>query len=122
VTLEKRPESSDDINEPDEEQDGGPEEEEPDPVPRMGDEDSGLDLRIPGADGHVDGVEASMKERAEAGLQDSLDLRDWRMPSARDYFWYLVVYTVLIALAVHVIYQYRMVWAYVLWGLQHVNP
>jgi len=80
------------------------------------DAEAGLDLILAGVDAHVDGVEASMRERAEAGLQDTLDLKDWKMPSVRDYFWYLVVYTSLIALAIMVIYRYRMVWAYVLWG------
>jgi len=87
-----------------------------DPGAGEADGEAGLDLMVAGADAHVDGVEASMRERAEAGLQDTLDLRDWKMPSAGDYLWYLVVYTSLITLAVMVIYRYRMVWAYVLWG------
>jgi hypothetical protein len=49
-------------------------------------------------------------------MQDSLDLSEWKMPSFRDYFWYLVVYTFTIALAVQVIWWYQQLWAYVLWG------
>ncbi len=89
---------------------------DPDDISKVADEDSGLDIVVPGVIEGVDGIEPSRRERAEAGLQDTLDLRDWRMPSIRDYFWYLVVYTLLIALAVMVIYSYRMLWAYVLWG------
>ncbi len=80
------------------------------------DEDSGLDIMVPGVDPGFDGVDPSPGERVEAGLQDSLDLRDWKMPSLRDYFWYIFVYTVLITLAVQVIYRFQMLWAYVLWG------
>ncbi|MCJ2540050.1 MAG: hypothetical protein LN414_02125 [Candidatus Thermoplasmatota archaeon] len=89
---------------------------DPEDISKVVDEDSGLDIMVPGVDKGVEGVDASVRERAEAGLQDTLDLRDWKMPSIRDYFWYLFVYTILIALAVQVIYRYRMLWAYVLWG------
>ena len=78
--------------------------------------ESGFDIRIPGVDPDLDGLEPTQRERFEEGLQDTLDLRDWRMPELRDYFWYLVVYTTLIALAVLIIWRYRMLWAYVLWG------
>jgi hypothetical protein len=89
---------------------------DPEEISRVVDDDTGLDIMVPGVVEGIDGVEASLSERAEAGLQDTLDLSDWKMPSIRDYFWYLFVYTVLIALAVQVIYSYRMLWAYVLWG------
>ncbi|UCC93359.1 MAG: hypothetical protein JSW25_01425 [Thermoplasmata archaeon] len=89
---------------------------DPEDISSVEDDDTGLDLMVPGVDEGVDGVDASLRERAEAGLQDTLDLTDWKMPSLRDYFWYLFVYTILIALAVQVIYNYRMLWAYVLWG------
>mgnify|MGYP006987907741 CR=1 FL=1 len=82
----------------------------------VAEEDAGLDIMVPGVDPGVDGVDPTPRERIEAGLQDSLDLSDWRMPSLGDYFWYVLVYTVLITLAVAVIYRYRMLWAYVLWG------
>ncbi len=85
-------------------------------IPLVPDEDTGLDIMMPGVDEGLDGLDPSPRERMEAGLQDTLDLRDWKMPSVRDYFWYLFVYTVLIALAVQVIYRYRMLWAFVLWG------
>jgi len=88
----------------------------PEDISKVADGDSGLDIMVPGVDEGVDGVDASVRERAEAGLQDTLDLQDWKMPSVRDYFWYLFVYTILIALAVQVIYRYQMLWAYVLWG------
>ena len=79
-------------------------------------EDPGYSVRVPGVDPGMDGLTPTQRERMEAGLQDSLDLTDWKMPSLRDYFWYIVVYTFTIALAVQVIYWYREVWAYVLWG------
>jgi hypothetical protein len=88
----------------------------PEGIDEVPDDDTGLDIMVPGVDEGFDGVDPSPRERVEAGLQDTLDLRDWKMPSVRDYFWYLFVYTVLIALAVQVIYRYRMLWAYVLWG------
>ena len=79
-------------------------------------EDPGYSVRVPGTDPDIYGIAPTSSERMEAGLQDSLDLTDWKMPSLRDYFWYLVVYTFTIALAIQVIYMYREVWAYVLWG------
>jgi hypothetical protein len=88
----------------------------PEDVPPVSDDDTGMDLMLSGGRGDLEGVDPSPRERVEAGLQDTLDLRDWKMPAARDYFWYLFVYTVLITLAVLVIYRYRMLWAYVLWG------
>jgi hypothetical protein len=63
-----------------------------------------------------EGVEPTSRERLEEGLQDTMNLRNWRMPSARDYFWYLVVYGTLIALAVWVIWRYQLVGIYILWG------
>jgi len=89
---------------------------DPDGISRVADDDTGLDIMLAGVDASIDGVDPSLGERAESGLQDTLDLRDWKMPSVRDYFWYIFVYTILIALAVQVIYSYRMLWAYVLWG------
>jgi hypothetical protein len=89
---------------------------DPEDIPEVADDDTGLDIMVAGVDPGVDGVDASLRERAEAGLQDTLDLRDWKMPSLKDYFWYMFVYTVLIATAVYVLYNYRMLWAYVLWG------
>jgi hypothetical protein len=106
-------------NEEDELEDDGDEQPQPlapEDISEVADEDSGLDIVVPGVIDGVDGLEPSMRERAEAGFQDTLDLRDWKMPSIGDYSWYLVVYTLLIALAVGVIYRYQMLWAYVLWG------
>lgn len=101
-------------------QENGPEQEQvPEDAPEGGlisKSDAGFDIRIPGVDPDLDGLEPTQRERFEEGLQDTLDLRDWKMPALRDYFWYLVVYTSLIALAVMVILRYRMLWAYVLWG------
>lgn len=106
---------------PTEDEEERPEDEQPesgpsDVEPAVTDEDAGMDIMVPGIDEGVDGVDPSMRERAEAGLQDTLDLREWKMPSIRDYMWYLVVYSTLITLAVLVIYRYQMLWAYVLWG------
>jgi hypothetical protein len=89
---------------------------DPSDISQVDDDDTGLDIMVPSLDMGMDGLDASMRERAEAGLQDTLDLRDWKMPSVRDYFWYMFVYIILITLAVQVIYNYRMLWAYVLWG------
>lgn len=76
------------------------------------------DIRPPapaGALGPSD-IEPTQQERLEAGLQDTLTLTDWKMPSARDYSWYLLIYASTISLSVYVILRYRMLWAYVLWG------
>jgi hypothetical protein len=104
------------MKEPEEELPEGLPAEVPGEAPEPEAEETGLDIMVPGVDDGVDGVDPSVGERMEAGLQDTLDLRDWKMPSVRDYFWYIFVYTVLIVLAVQVIYRYRMLWAYVLWG------
>lgn len=90
--------------------------EDPEDVLMASDDDESGDIMLTSVRDDLAGLEPSPRERVEAGLQDTLDLRDWKMPSVRDYFWYLFVYTVLITLAVLVIYRYRMLWAYVLWG------
>ncbi len=79
-------------------------------------EDPGYSIRVPGVDPGVVGVAPTQSERMESGLQDTLDLSEWKMPSIRDYFWYLVVYTLTMALAVSVIWRFQQLWAYVLWG------
>jgi hypothetical protein len=79
-------------------------------------EDPGYSIRVPGVDPSVEGIAPTQAERMQSGMQDSLDLAQWKMPSIRDYFWYLVVYTFTIALAVQVIWWYQQLWAYVLWG------
>jgi hypothetical protein len=55
-------------------------------------------------------------ERLEAGLQDSLDLSSWRMPTVRDYAWYIAVYGVAIVGSAYIIVRYRALWAYTIWG------
>lgn len=79
-------------------------------------EDPGYSIRVPGVDPGVEGLTPTHTERMQSGMQDTLDLSQWKMPSFRDYFWYLVVYTFTIALAVQVIWWYQQLWAYVLWG------
>ena len=70
-----------------------------------------------GEDGELDlGDRPSQRERFEAGLQDTMDLSDWRMPDLVDYSWYIAVYGLLIALAVYIIIRYQFLAIYVLWG------
>lgn len=54
--------------------------------------------------------------RLEAGLQDTLDLSDWRMPGLYDYAVYYVMYGGLMALAVYIIVRFRDPRIVVLWG------
>jgi hypothetical protein len=79
-------------------------------------EEMRFDLKAPGEEPEMAGIEPTQRERLEAGLQDSLDLREWRMPRFMDYYWYIVVYGALIALSVYVVVSYQALWAYVLWG------
>ena len=79
-------------------------------------DDRALPKGIPVDEPWDEGVEPTQRERLEEGLQDTMNLRTWRMPSARDYFWYLVVYGTLITLAVGVIWRFQRVGIYILWG------
>jgi hypothetical protein len=79
-------------------------------------EDPGYSIQVPGVDPGVVGLTPTQSERMQSGMQDTLDLSQWKMPSIRDYFWYLVVYTFTMALAVSVIWRFQQLWAYVLWG------
>jgi len=106
---------NDELDEVDELDEEVEEEEEDEGIP-LSSEDPGYAIRVPGADPGVSGLAHTQPERMESGLQDTLDLTEWKMPSIRDYFWYLAVYTFTIALAVQVIWRFQQTWAYVLWG------
>ncbi len=62
------------------------------------------------------GGDATVAERLEAGLDDSIDISTWSMPSLRDYAWYLAVYGTAIAVAAYIVVRYREPWAYAIWG------
>jgi hypothetical protein len=79
-------------------------------------EDSGLDIMVSKGGPYVAGSEPTQRDRLEAGLQDTLDLSNWKMPVLRDYFWYFFVYGVLIALAIYVVWRYQTLFFYLLWG------
>lgn len=100
----------------DEEEEELDEKEEEDEGILLSAEDPGYSIQVPGVDPGVVGLTPTQSERMQSGMQDTLDLSQWKMPSIRDYFWYLVVYTFTMALAVSVIWRFQQLWAYLLWG------
>ena len=78
-------------------------------------DDASSDASVPVDAPDGGGIEPTHRELLEAGLQDSMDLYDWRMPSVRDYFWYFFVYGVLITFTLWVILSYQRVGIAILW-------
>jgi hypothetical protein len=66
---------------------------------------------VPGAEGG-----ATVSERMTAGLQDTLDLAEWRMPTASDYAVYAAVYGVAIVIAALIVWRNPEPLAYGIWG------
>jgi hypothetical protein len=80
------------------------------------DDVAGYDLEGPGDVDYDPGDRPSQRERFEAGLQDTMDLSEWKMPDLVDYSWYIIVYGVLMTLAVYVIVRHQFLAIYILWG------
>jgi len=76
----------------------------------VGQEDAAME---PPAEGSGD---ATVSERLEGGLDDTLDITTWNMPTVRDYALYLVVYGTTISVAAYIVVYYREPWAYAIWG------
>jgi hypothetical protein len=60
--------------------------------------------------------DATVSERLEGGLDDTLDITTWNMPTVRDYALYLAVYGTAIAVAAYIVVRYQEPWAYAIWG------
>ncbi len=63
-----------------------------------------------------EGAGATVSERVTTGLQDTLDLADWRMPTTRDYSVYAFAYGAAIVIAAVIVWRNPEPWAYWIWG------